>query len=431
MQGGSAACVTSALWLIKNFHADQEFNGTSAAASPLLTAAVMGRKPLLRLMLAQLDPPSSQFVMFLVQQQPGKPMNPRFKPNYEALELLLQCMSPDQARAFFSTGIKQDTGEKKYSTYSRPRTPEPDSSQGAIADNAAAARHSASSGESVSPLLVHAARSEQRRLINFLLDHGCDASLSDSNGWTAVHWAAWYGDVTLLQRLLSAGADPNAQLLNTARTPLHLAAISGYSSTPCINVLLAAGANLRAVDKIEVSRAMSRANFGAIRIFQLGSTESDEHQAETYGSNELTSRNECFLGLRPIELAVVSGADTAVRRLGEAMLSDGSGLGYGSRWDALKFSILNRRIQTMQILLNIGADIEAVDDDGYGAVHWAVCSGSLAMVQAVVAAGGNPQLRGSDGLAPADLVEEGFYGRITAQDAEELMRTLARECKEG
>lgn len=59
--------------------------------------------------------------------------------------------------------------------------------------------------------LVRAAHSGFGDLVEFLLDHGADAS-SDTAGFTALHEAAMRRDARMVAALLAHGADPNARL---------------------------------------------------------------------------------------------------------------------------------------------------------------------------------------------------------------------------
>ncbi len=73
-----------------------------------------------------------------------------------------------------------------------------------------------------------------------LVQSGGDVSGAQADGATALHWAAYYGDVSSAQLLLEAGADVKATNRNGS-TPLWLAATHG--DAPMIEVLLKHGAD--------------------------------------------------------------------------------------------------------------------------------------------------------------------------------------------
>ena len=68
--------------------------------------------------------------------------------------------------------------------------------------------------------------------------HGVDASISDNNGYQAIHWAAAVGNNTILQYLVEHfQVDVNVRSSGTTReTPLHRAARLGRTET--VTVLL-------------------------------------------------------------------------------------------------------------------------------------------------------------------------------------------------
>jgi ankyrin repeat protein len=77
---------------------------------------------------------------------------------------------------------------------------------------------------------------ETRRLVQ----GGADVKAAQADGATALHWAAYYGDVGLALLLLEAGAEVTAANRNGS-TPLWLAASQG--DTPMIEALLENGAD--------------------------------------------------------------------------------------------------------------------------------------------------------------------------------------------
>ena len=158
-------------------------------------------------------------------------------------------------------------------------------------------------------------------------------------------------------------------------------------------------------------------------LFHRSAVFDGEIEAEVYGIDELKS--SLNIGFRPIELALLNREIMAVRRLGQAMLQDGTGDGYGSRWDALRYCISRSWRSEVQALLDFGADIEAVDDNGFGAVHWAASVSCLSMIYMVSAAGANPLLRAPNGETPASMASERYNGIMSAAVAEVLMEGLA------
>ncbi len=104
--------------------------------------------------------------------------------------------------------------------------------------------------EDDSPLLA-AIGYYQREIAHFLLDNGADYTHRGFHGATALHWAAWTGDETLVKALLEFPVDIEAADHDFGATPL-LFGIHGYfrggernanNQIECIRMLLAAGAD--------------------------------------------------------------------------------------------------------------------------------------------------------------------------------------------
>ena len=76
----------------------------------------------------------------------------------------------------------------------------------------------------------------------------CNANLDtlDANGWTALHHAAYTGDLDSSKILLSSGAQVDA-FSNMERTALHFASMKGHVSI--MKLLLDNGAALEAADE--------------------------------------------------------------------------------------------------------------------------------------------------------------------------------------
>jgi uncharacterized protein len=97
-----------------------------------------------------------------------------------------------------------------------------------------------------SPDLVDAARRNDRSAALAELARGADAKTKAPDGTTALHWAVYNDDLTLVQRLLEAGAEPNAAN-DYGAMPLSEAAVA--ANTAVIEALLEAGADARTASK--------------------------------------------------------------------------------------------------------------------------------------------------------------------------------------
>ena len=109
----------------------------------------------------------------------------------------------------------------------------------------------------------------------YLYDHGIFSHIDTptSDGTTALHITAYFGDTKSLRYLLSKGADPNLPD-NSGHTALHLAA--QYGEVMSINILVSAGADIDAVTPegdLALHSAASNGQDGAVSVLlKLGSS---------------------------------------------------------------------------------------------------------------------------------------------------------------
>lgn len=99
--------------------------------------------------------------------------------------------------------------------------------------------------------LMHAAQSGNIELVKTLIASGADVNLADSQGWTALMKALYNHELNrgfpeVVQALIDAGAGIEAQIGYGIR-PLMLAA--GYGEAGVVEVLLKAGADVRATNE--------------------------------------------------------------------------------------------------------------------------------------------------------------------------------------
>jgi len=96
--------------------------------------------------------------------------------------------------------------------------------------------------------------------VQALLSKGGGVNGRDRDGWTPLHWAAFWGRNRVANALIAKGADVNMTGRNNGWTPLHCAGRKGYMRM--VVILVAAGANVHMRDKAGETPAEQAAWFG-------------------------------------------------------------------------------------------------------------------------------------------------------------------------
>ncbi|XP_037343811.1 ankyrin repeat domain-containing protein 10b isoform X3 [Pungitius pungitius] len=81
-------------------------------------------------------------------------------------------------------------------------------------------------------------------------------------GWTPIHWAAHFGKLECVMRLVQVGSGVNAVTSRFAQTPIHIAAFGGHPE--CLLWLLRAGADINRQDYVGESPIHKAARAGSL-----------------------------------------------------------------------------------------------------------------------------------------------------------------------
>ena len=159
--------------------------------------------------------------------------------------------------------------------------------------------------------LVDLAEDRQIDMALELVEAGVDVNRPSVDGTTALHWAAYYGELELARRLLRAEADPNMQN-DYGSSPLGEAAARG--DLPMISLLLEAGADPESVNPEGQTALMAVARTGNVQAAQLLlSHGANVNAVESWGGQTAlhwaSARNHPAM----IEFLVNNGAEVDVR----------------------------------------------------------------------------------------------------------------------
>ena len=187
--------------------------------------------------------------------------------------------------------------------------------------------------------LVDAVKAADTATVEALLEAGVDVNRSELDGTTALHWAAYQGDLETARLLLGAGAadTPNRY----AVTPLVLAA--GRGDAPIVEALLDAGADANTTLPEGETVLMAAARAGSVRV---------------------------------LKLLLAHGADVGARE------------GWRGQ-TALMWAAAENHPEAMHVLIELGARVNERSDTGWSALLFAARAGKAEAVRALLAAGAN------------------------------------------
>ena len=277
------------------------------------------------------------------------------------------------------------------------------------------------------PPLVGAARAGDLTAVDALLGQGADVAEAESDGTTALHWAAYNDDVAMLDRLLSAGADVNA-VNDLGVSALWTASENG---TPdAVGRLLEAGADPNLALLSGETPIMVAARGGAARVVGLlldAGAAADargtrgqtalmwavaqhhpdvvsvlvEHGADLHARSDVWSQVMAVPphGQPEYNREIPHGGNTALMfaaRVGDVesarrLIAAGANVDDTDAWGVSAATMAAHAGfgELLDLLLEAGADPSAADA-GFAALHAAVMRRDPAMVASLLAHGADP-----------------------------------------
>ena len=301
--------------------------------------------------------------------------------------------------------------------------------------------------------LAMAAQQGDKDDVTALRKEKVDVNVAPGDGTTALHWAAWRGDVDIAKLLMKAGADLEATTRLGNLTPLMLAAKTGQAGT--VNALLNAGADTKSTTVTGSTALMLAAAAGSVSaVKSLLDHGADVNAKEkTWGESALMyaaalNRSEVAKLLiargadwkattRVVSLNKDTGYDpddanerydnekpaapkdpaeaekakkAAAARAKSASMRSADNMGGMS---ALHFAARDGQVETVQVLVAAGVDVNLVSAaDKTSAMLQAIYNGHYDIGKYLLDHGADARLVNDDGLAaPYAVVDQQWANR--------------------
>jgi ankyrin repeat protein/uncharacterized glyoxalase superfamily protein PhnB len=199
------------------------------------------------------------------------------------------------------------------------------------------------------------------------------------DGWTGLHTAAKAGHATIVRLLLEHGADPNAREVGDNTYPLHWAAARGHVEIP--RILLDAGGDVHGIGDVHELDVI-----GWATVFH---SPAEDPLSVDPSRRELAAFLVERGATHHIFSAIALGDLSLIREVAEQNphALDRRLSRFEQRQTPLHFAINRKRYDILDLLIELGADLEAPDGGGQTALATAMLRDDREAMRRLHAAG--------------------------------------------
>jgi ankyrin repeat protein len=261
--------------------------------------------------------------------------------------------------------------------------------------------------------LVEALKRNDPRTARALIEQGVDVNTAQGDGATALHWAAHWDDLAIVDLLVRRGANVNAEE-DAGVTPLVLACLNG--SARMVERLLQAGARPNAGTERAVMVAAKTGSADVMRLLLAHGGDANSKEPDRSQTALMWAASEKHPDV--VQVLLQGGADVWARtkanqpsrdmrtatpaapRPGQAQdQAAGQSQGQGSRrppsngangFTPLLFAVRVGDLDSARLLLDAGADANDTADDGMSALVLSAVRGHPAVATLLLDYGADP-----------------------------------------
>jgi len=264
--------------------------------------------------------------------------------------------------------------------------------------------------------LMWAVAEKHAEVVRELIGHGADVHARSKGGFTSLLFAAQQGDLDSARLLIAAGADPNEATPKDG-SALLVAGASGHDTVAAF--LVDHGADPNAADgrgftALHLAASLENLLETVKALLQHGANPNARLAKDPPGRPpEAIS----LIGATPILLAAQAGNVAAVRALvaagadPQAATKENStplmvAAGVGEFEDRRETTrTRSARLETAKLLVDLGADVNAVGENGWTALHGAAYTGSDSIIEFLVSKGAKMDVKDRFGQTPLSIAE--------------------------